>query len=68
VQTDQSALTNTISIYVLRGESVEQVRLLYMNDAALNIWRQMGHDPLVRSTSHRPAKKAELCFGVPFSE
>jgi hypothetical protein len=68
VRTDQSALTNTISIYALRGASVDQVRLLYMNDQALAIWRQMGHAPEVVETTKRPDRKAELCFGVPFSE
>ena len=39
-QTNQNGLTNTISIYVLRGETVDKVRLLYMNDQALKIWRK----------------------------
>lgn len=68
VKTEQSALTNTISIYSLRGDSAQELRLFYMNDAALAIWRQMGHSPEVRGTTRRPARKAELCFGVPFSE
>jgi hypothetical protein len=68
VKTDQGALTNTISIYSLRGDSAEQVRLFYMNDAALAIWREMGHTPEIQQTTRRPPRKAELCFGVPFSE
>jgi hypothetical protein len=67
-KTEQNALTNTISIYSRRGDSAQQIRLFYMNDAALAIWREMGHTPEVRETTHRPARKAELCFGVPFSE
>ncbi len=68
VQTDQSSLTNTISVYVLRGESAQQLRLLYMNDAALQLWQQMGHAVEVHQSMKRPAHKAELCVGVPFTE
>ena len=68
VSTDQSAMTNTISVYTQRGESVEQVRLFYMNDVALQLWEKMGHAVAVRETMKRPARKAELCFGVPFTE
>jgi hypothetical protein len=67
-QTSQNGLTNTISIYSQRGETAAQLRLYYMNDEALTIWRKMGHTPEVRDTMKRPARKAELCFGVPFSE
>jgi len=68
VKTERSALINTISIYSQRGDSAEQLRLFYMNDAALAIWKEMGHTPLVRETLRRPGRKAELCFGVPYSE
>jgi hypothetical protein len=68
VKTEQNSLTNTISIYSMRGDSAEKLRLFYMNDAALAIWREMGHSPEVQETMKRPAKKAELCLGVPFSE
>jgi hypothetical protein len=36
-----SSLT-TLSIYSLRGDSLERVRLLYMNATALRIWTDMG--------------------------
>ncbi len=68
VQTDQSNLLNTLSIYALRGESAQRLRLLYMNDAALQVWQKMGHTVEVLETMKRPARKAELCFGVPYSE
>ncbi len=68
VKTEQNSLTNTISIYSMRGDSAEKLRLFYMNDAALAIWREMGHTPEVKETMKRPARKAELCLGVPFSE
>ncbi len=67
-KTAQSALVSTISVYSQRGETAEQLRLYYMNDVALELWRKMGHTPEVRETTKRPARKAELCFGVPFSE
>ena len=67
-QTAQNELCNIISIYSQRGESAEQLRLYYMNDEALSVWRKMGHSPQVRETMKRPARKAELCYGVPFSE
>ena len=67
-KTAQNALASTISIYSQRGETAERLRLYYMNDVALEIWRKMGHTPEVRETTKRPARKAELCFGVPFSE
>jgi hypothetical protein len=67
-QTSQNGLVSTISVYSQRGETAEQLRLYYMNDVALDLWRKMGHSPEVRETTLRPARKAELCFGVPFSE
>ncbi len=67
-KTDRKSLTNTISVYSQRGESAEALRLYYMNDAALALWREMGHTPMVRESTRRPGRKSELCFGVPFSE
>ncbi len=68
VQTDQGHILNSLSIYALRGDSAQHLRLLYMNDAALALWQKMGHAVEVRETMKRPARKAELCFGVPYSE
>lgn len=64
----QAQLINTISIYSQRGESREQVRLLYMNAAAVLIWRAMGKQPKLIGAQHRPPKTALLTFGVPFTE
>lgn len=68
VQTDQAGLLTSLSVYTLRGNSAQQVRLLYMNDAALALWQKMGHAVDVQETMKRPARKAELCFGLPYSE
>jgi len=64
----QTRLVNQISIYAERGSSREQSRLLYMNASALRIWREMGMPVTVIGESHRPARSAVLCFGMPFSE
>ena len=42
LKSGQIRLLTTISIYSLRGESREQVRLLYINAAALQVWQEMG--------------------------
>jgi hypothetical protein len=68
IGSDQTHLLTTISIYSQRGESREQIRLLYMNATALRIWRAMGQQPRVVGTRHRPPVTAQLAFGVPFSE
>lgn len=62
------SLLRTISVYSLRGESREQIRLLYMNASAIRVWRQMGKNPNVIGSQARPPHTALLTFGVPFSE
>jgi len=64
----QTALLGTISIYSLRGESREQIRLLYMNAPAIRVWRSMGKTPHVVGSQARPPHAALLTYGVPFSE
>jgi hypothetical protein len=39
---NQMQLLNTLSIYGERGASRHVARVLYMNDVALAIWRDMG--------------------------
>lgn len=68
VESDQMGLLPTISIYAERGTNRSQVRLLYMNAAALIIWKEMGKQPAEIGTQHRPARTALLAFGMPFSE
>jgi len=68
IASEQTHLLTTLSIYSLRGNSREQVRLLYMNATALRIWKDMGKQPNIVDTQHRPAHTALLSFGVPFSE
>ena len=64
----QSSLLRTISIYSLRGESREQIRLLYMNGAAVRVWREMCKAPKVIGSQARPPHTALLTLGVHFSE
>lgn len=68
VESGQTQLLTEISIYGQRGESREQIRLLYMNRAALLIWKAMGKCPNLIGARHRPRKTALLVFGVPFSQ
>lgn len=42
---EQMKLVPTISIYAERGTDRSQVRLLYMNAAALRVWKEMGMRP-----------------------
>lgn len=60
-------LLTTISVYSQRGETREQLRLIYMNEVALRIWREMGRSPNVIGSQTRPPRGALLTFGVPFS-
>jgi len=68
LRSGQTSLLTTISIYSLRGESREQIRLLYMNPAAIGIWREMGRTPNVIGARVHPPHTALLAFGVPFSK
>lgn len=68
ISSEQTRLLTTLSIYSLRGSSREQVRLLYVNATALRIWNDMGKNPTLVGTRHRPPRDALLSFGVPFSE
>ena len=64
----QTQLLNQISIYVQRGTTSNQTRLLYMNDVALELWKRMGKNIKVTGRGHRPPRAAILSFGMPFSE
>jgi len=68
IESEQVKLLTTISIYTHQGETRDQVRLLYMNAAALLIWKAMGKEPKLIGFLHRPPKTALLAFGDPFSE
>ena len=68
IVSEQMRLLTTISVYSLRGNSREQARLLYMNATALRIWKDMGKQPNIIDTQHRPTHTALLSFGAPFSE
>ena len=64
----QTELLRSISIYSERGKSREQVRLLYMNEAAIGVWRAMGKRTDIIDAQKRPPRTAQLAYGVPFSE
>jgi DNA-binding protein H-NS len=68
IESGQNGLMGEISIYSLRGESREQVRLLYMNATAIRVWKGMGKTPKIIGEQSRPPRTALLAFGVPFSE
>jgi hypothetical protein len=68
VESDQVKLLTTLSIYAQRGETRDQIRLLYMNAVALRLWEAMGNKPRIIAVLHRPPKAALLNFGVPFGE
>ena len=68
IASEQTRRLTTLSIYSLLGSSRDQLRLLYMNATALDIWRAMGMAPNVIGSVHRPPRTALLTFGVPFSE
>jgi hypothetical protein len=68
LKTGQIGLLRVISIYDKRGDSLQQLRLLYMNAPALALWREMGKTANVIGQTKRPPPSATLAFGVPFSE
>jgi hypothetical protein len=67
IQSGQTSLLLTLSIYSLRGETSEQIRLLYMNAPAIQIWKEMGNMPKIIGARTRPPRAALLTLGVPFS-
>ena len=68
LKSGQTRLLTTISVYSLRGESREQMRLLFMNAAAIRVWGEMGRAPKIIGAQVRPPHTALLTFGVPFSK
>lgn len=68
IESGQNRLLTAISIYCLRGENRQQVRLLYMNATAIRVWKEMGKMPKIIGEQSRPPRTALLAFGVPFSE
>jgi hypothetical protein len=68
LKSGETALLRRISIYSVRGDSREQIRLLYMNAPAIRVWEEMGRAPKIIGARSRPPKTALLAFGIPFSE
>lgn len=67
INSGQKSLLMKLSIYSVRGENREQIRLLYMNAQAIEIWKQMGKVPKIIGARSRPPRTALLTLGVPFS-
>ena len=67
LESGQIRLLTSVSVYSLRGENREQIRLLYMNAAAIQVWKEMGKTPKIIGAQVRPPRTALLAFGVPFS-
>ena len=67
LKSGKSELLTVISVYSLRGENRDQVRLLYSNSAAMKIWKQIGKTPKIIGARFRHPCTAILAFGVPFS-
>lgn len=67
LKSGRTTLFTTISVYSVRGESRKQLRLLYMNAAAVQLWKEMGKMPNIIGARNRPPHAALLTFGVPFS-
>ncbi len=61
LESEQMQMLRTISIYAQRGDSSDQVRLLYMNSVALLVWKAMGRKPKLVGAVHRPPRTA---FGI----
>jgi len=68
IESGQTKLINSISIYSQLGKHRDQVRLLYMNAVAMRVWKAMGNQPTLIGKQFRPPKTALLAYGVPFSE
>jgi hypothetical protein len=68
LESGQTSLLRTISIYSAQGDSREQIRLLYMNVPAIRLWEEMGRVPKIVGARFRPPQTALLTFGVPFTE
>lgn len=68
VNSAQTQLLNSISIYMEGGDSADQARVLYMNATAFKVWNSMNRATKPVGEVHRPPKSAELIFGMPFSE
>jgi hypothetical protein len=58
----------TISIYSRNGYDRKHARLLYMNAAALYVWKIMGMNPRQIGVQHRPPHSAVLTFGIPVND
>lgn len=68
IKSGQIQLLTTVSVYRLRGESREQIRMPSMNAEAIHVWEEMGREPKIIGEQVRPPRTALLAFAVPFSK
>jgi hypothetical protein len=64
----QTQLVNHISVYISKGKTRGQLRLLYLNPVALGVWTAMKKAGTVIGHVNQPPRSARLVFGAPFSE
>jgi hypothetical protein len=64
----QTQLLNHISVYISKGKTRGQLRLLYMNPVALGVWTAMKKAGTIIGHVNQPPRSARLVFGAPFSE
>jgi hypothetical protein len=64
----QTQLLNHISVYVSKGMTRGQVRLLYMNPVAFGVWTAMKRAGTIIGQVNRPPQSARLIFGAPDDE
>ena len=68
ISSAKTSRLHSISVYADRGTSRDQARLLYMNSAALRLWREMGRTISIVGEINRPPQTASLSFGMPFAD
>jgi hypothetical protein len=64
----QTQLLNHISVYVAKGMTPGQLRLLYMNAVAFGVWIAMKKAGTIIGQVKRPPRSARLIFGAPVDE
>jgi hypothetical protein len=68
IASGQMDILPAISIYKRHGYDRRYRCLLYMNAAALRVWKAMGKHPKQIGVQYRPPQSAVLTFGMPFPE
>jgi hypothetical protein len=64
IKSGQIQLLTTVSVYRLRGESREQIRMPSMNAEAIHVWEEMGREPKIIGEQVRPPPAAHRSPGI----